>query len=66
MSRSSVDHVVYKKFVQNFVGKTERKRPCGKPRRRWEDNIEMNLKEIGCFPTQDLKAWTNTKHFFSI
>jgi hypothetical protein len=29
-----------------LVGKPERKRPLGKPRRRWEDNIRMNLREI--------------------
>jgi hypothetical protein len=30
-----------------LVGKPERKRPPGKPRRRWIDNIKMNLLEIG-------------------
>jgi hypothetical protein len=24
------------------------KRPLGIPRRRWEDNIKMNLKDVGC------------------
>jgi hypothetical protein len=27
----------------NLVGKPERKRPLGRPRRRWEDNIRMDL-----------------------
>jgi len=31
-----------------LVGKPERKRPLGRPRRRWEDNIKMDLKEVGC------------------
>ena len=31
-----------------LVGKTEGKRPLGKPRRRWEDNIKMDLQEVGC------------------
>ena len=31
-----------------LVGKPERKRPLGKPRCRWEDNIKMNLKGVGC------------------
>jgi len=31
-----------------LVGKPEGKRPLGRPRRRWEDNIKMNLKEVGC------------------
>jgi hypothetical protein len=30
-----------------FVGKPEGNRPLGKPRRRWEDNIIMDLREIG-------------------
>jgi hypothetical protein len=29
------------------VGKPEGKRPLGRPRRRWVDNIEMDLREIG-------------------
>jgi len=31
-----------------LVGKPEGKRPFGRPRRRWEDNIKMDLQEIGC------------------
>jgi hypothetical protein len=30
-----------------LVGKPERKRPLGRPRRRWEDNIQMDLQEFG-------------------
>ena len=30
-----------------FVGKTERKRPLGCRRHRWEDNIKMYLREVG-------------------
>jgi hypothetical protein len=30
-----------------LVGKTEEKRPLGRPRRRWMDNIQMDLLEIG-------------------
>jgi hypothetical protein len=29
-----------------LVGKPEGRRPLGKPRRRWEDNIRMDLREI--------------------
>jgi hypothetical protein len=29
------------------LGKPERKRPLGRPGRRWEDNIKMDFKEIG-------------------
>jgi hypothetical protein len=31
-----------------LVGKPEGKRPLGRPRRRREDNIKMNLQEVGC------------------
>jgi hypothetical protein len=30
-----------------LIGRPERKRPLGRPRRRWEDNIKMNLRKIG-------------------
>ena len=33
-----------------LVGKPEGKRPLGRPRRRWEDNIKMGLREEGCDP----------------
>ena len=31
-----------------LVGKPEGKGPLGRPRRRWEDNIKMDLQELGC------------------
>ena len=31
-----------------LVGKPEGKRPHGRPRRRWEDNIKMDLQDVGC------------------
>ena len=31
-----------------LVGKSEEKKPLGRPRRRWEDNIKMDLQELGC------------------
>jgi len=31
-----------------LVGKPEGKGPLGRPRRRWEDNIKMDLQEMGC------------------
>jgi hypothetical protein len=30
-----------------LVGKPERKRPLGRPRRRWVDNIKMDIRDIG-------------------
>ena len=37
-----------------LVGKPEGKRPLGRPRRRWEDNIKMNLQEV------EWGAWTGS------
>jgi len=31
-----------------LMGKPEGRRPLGRPRRRWVDNIRMDLKEVGC------------------
>ena len=31
-----------------LVGKPKGKRPLGRPRRRWVDNIRMDLQEVGC------------------
>jgi hypothetical protein len=30
-----------------LVGKPEERRPLGRPRHRWEDNIKMDLREVG-------------------
>ncbi|KAJ4434105.1 hypothetical protein ANN_16425 [Periplaneta americana] len=38
-----------------LVGRPEGKRPLGRPRRRWEDNIKMNLREVG----YDGRDWIN-------
>jgi hypothetical protein len=35
-----------------LVGRPEGRRPLGRPRRRWEDNIKMDLQEVGW------RAWT--------
>jgi hypothetical protein len=36
-----------RKVYNVLVGKPEGKRPLGRPRRRWEDGIRMDLREIG-------------------
>jgi hypothetical protein len=36
-----------RKVYKVLVGKTEGKRPFGRPRRRWEDGVRMDLREIG-------------------
>ena len=45
-------HVVRMEQSRNayrvLVGKPGGKRPLGRPRRRWEDNIKLNLREVGC------------------
>ncbi|KAJ4439976.1 hypothetical protein ANN_08107 [Periplaneta americana] len=38
-----------------LVGRPEGKRPLGRPRRRWEDNIKMDLREVG----YDDRDWIN-------
>ena len=30
------------------MGKPEVKKPFGRPRHRWEDNIKMDIQEVGC------------------
>jgi hypothetical protein len=46
-----------------LVGKPEGKRPLGRPRRRWADNIKMDLREIGwggmdwIYLAQDRDQW---------
>jgi hypothetical protein len=36
-----------RKLYKVLAGKLEGKRPLGRPRRRWEDGIRMDLREIG-------------------
>jgi hypothetical protein len=36
-----------RKVYKVLLGKPEGKRPLGRPRRRWEDGIRMDLREIG-------------------
>jgi len=38
---------LYLSIKRSLVGKPEGKRPLGRPRRRWEDNIMMDLQEVG-------------------
>ena len=46
-----------------LVGKPEGKRPLGRPRRRWADNIKMDLQAVGCgymdwiWLAQDIGRW---------
>jgi len=39
---------VWVRVYRDLVGRPEGKRPLGRPRRRWVDNIRMALQEVGC------------------
>jgi len=49
--------------MQGFVGEPEGKRPFGRPRRRWEDNIKKDIQEVVCGDmdwiklAQDMDSW---------
>jgi len=51
-----------------LVVKREGTRPLGRPRRRWEDNIKMDLQEVGCWGVdwielaQDRDRWRALVH----
>jgi hypothetical protein len=44
VERMEAGRVVY----MVLVGKLEGRRSLGRPRRRWEDNIRMDLRKVGC------------------
>jgi hypothetical protein len=54
-----VEHVVRmwerRGVYRVLMGKPKGKRPLGRPRRRWEDNIKMDLREVGC------RAWAGSR-----
>jgi hypothetical protein len=45
-----------------LVEKPEGKRPLGRPRHRWEDNIKMDLQEVGCGGSSWLRKGTGGEH----
>jgi hypothetical protein len=47
MGKACRTHGEKRNAYRIFVGKPERMRPIGRPRRRWEDSIKMDLREIG-------------------
>ena len=59
MARMGEERGVYRVLVGNSEGR----RPMGRPRRRWVDNIRMDLQEVGCGHvdwiglTQDRDRW---------
>jgi hypothetical protein len=46
-----------RKVYKVLVGKPEGKRPLGKPRRRWENGIRMDLREIGLGDVDWIRLW---------
>jgi hypothetical protein len=47
VGRACGTHGRGEKRVEGFGGKARRKKPLERPRRRWEDGIKMDLREIG-------------------
>ena len=47
MGRTRSTYEAIQKFIQSFSGKPEVKKLLGIPRRGWEDNIKMDLREVG-------------------
>ena len=45
-----------------LVGKPEEKRPLGRPGCRWEDNIRMDLQEVGCGGGMDCIELAQDRH----
>jgi hypothetical protein len=58
MGRVSSTHGEERNEYRILVGKPERKRPLGRPKRRWEHNIRMDLRETGW----DGMDWTDLAH----
>jgi hypothetical protein len=48
------------KFTYSLVGRPEGRRPLGRPRHRWEDNIKMDFREIG-FGDVDWIHWAQDR-----
>jgi hypothetical protein len=46
-----------------LVGRPEGKRPLGRPKRKWEDNIKMDLKEIGIDGVNWIRLGHNRVHW---
>ena len=55
MGRTRSMYGAIQKCIKSLVGKHEEKRPLGRLRNRWEDNIKMDLRELRCDPGE----WIN-------
>jgi len=52
--------------VDGLVGKPQGKRPLGRPRHRWEDNIKMDLQEVGCEGMDWIKLAHNRDRWWAL
>jgi len=48
------------------VGKPEGKRPLGRPRRRWNNNIRMNLQEMECGGIDGIELAQDTDRWWAL
>ena len=54
----NVAHLVDKRGAYGvLMGRPEGRRPLGRPRRRWEESIKMDLQEMGCGGTWTGSSW---------
>jgi hypothetical protein len=63
IGRACSTHREKRNAYKDFVGKPEGKRPLGRPKRRWEDNINMDLKEIRWVGMNWFRIRTNDRFF---
>ena len=49
-----------------LVGKSEGKRPLGRHRRRWEDNVKMDLQEVGCWGRDRIELAQNRDRWLTL
>ena len=56
--KASIDRIIINRSAFKILtGKSTGRRPLDRPRRRWEDNIRMDLEEIGINSAQDKNYW---------
>jgi hypothetical protein len=55
-----------RKLYRVLVGKPEGKRPRGRPRRRWEDGIRMDVREIGCGGVEWIKQVQDRNQWLTV
>ena len=54
--RSVLERVLYCIRLSIFIARTAGKSPLGRPRHRWEDNVRMDIKEIGI----NMRNWVDS------